>query len=81
MAEILKDVKWKYDKTSQLHEANYLKLDSSKAHNKLKWHPNWQLKTAIQKTLEWHEAWRRSEDMRSFTFSQIKNYQSLILED
>ena len=75
MAEMRKNVKWRCDETPQLHEANYLKLDSSKAHNKLKWQPRWQLKTALQKTLEWHEAWRNNADMRLVTMSQIEDYQ------
>ena len=75
MAEMRKNVKWKCDETPQLHEANYLKLDSSKAHNKLKWQPRWQLKTALQKTLEWHEAWRNNADMYLVTMSQIEDYQ------
>jgi CDP-glucose 4,6-dehydratase len=75
MAEIRKNVKWKCDETPQPHEANYLKLDSSKAHNKLKWQPCWQLKTALQKTLEWHEAWRNNGDMYLVTMSQIEDYQ------
>lgn len=75
MAEMRKNVKWKCDETPQLHEANFLKLDSSKAHNKLKWQPRWQLKTALQKTLEWHEAWRNNADMCFVTMSQIEDYQ------
>lgn len=75
MAEMHKNVKWKCDETPQLHEANYLKLDSSKAHNKLKWQPRWQLKTALQKTLEWHEAWRNNANMTLITLSQIEDYQ------
>jgi CDP-glucose 4,6-dehydratase len=76
LAEIRKDVNWQCDQTPQLHEANYLKLDSSKAHNQLNWRPRWRLQTALQKTLEWHEAWRKAEDMRSVTFAQLTDYQS-----
>lgn len=76
MAEMRKDVKWQCEKAPQPHEANYLKLDSSKAHNRLNWQPRWQLQTALQKTLEWHEAWRRATDMRSLTLAQIAAYQS-----
>jgi CDP-glucose 4,6-dehydratase len=77
MAEMRKDVNWQCDETPQPHEANYLKLDSSKAHNQLKWQPRWQLQAALQRTLEWHEAWRKAGDMRSVTLAQIADYQSV----
>ena len=35
MAEMREDVSWEYDETPQPHEANLLKLDSSKAHLRL----------------------------------------------
>ena len=75
MAEMRKDVKWQCDETPQPHEANYLKLDSSKAHRLLNWQPRWRLQTALQKTLEWHGAWRKDEDMRAVTLAQIAAYQ------
>lgn len=77
LAEIRKDMNWQCDETPQLHEAHYLKLDSSKAHSRLDWRPHWQLLTALQKTLEWHAAWRNAEDMRLATLAQITEYQLL----
>lgn len=74
MAAMRKDVIWQCDETPQPHEANYLKLDSSKAHGRLNWQPRWRLGTALQKTLEWHEAWRNAEDMRQVTLAQITDY-------
>ena len=76
MAEMRKDAKWQCDETPQPHEANYLKLDSSKAHNLLNWKPRWGLQTALQKTLEWHETWRNGGDMRAITLRQIVQYQA-----
>jgi CDP-glucose 4,6-dehydratase len=81
LAEIQPDVKWQSDDTPQLHEAHYLKLDSSKAKNRLGWRARWCLQTALQKTMEWHEAWRRSENMRSVTLAQINNYQLVRIND
>ncbi|BAN35475.1 CDP-glucose 4,6-dehydratase [Sulfuricella denitrificans skB26] len=77
LAEMRKDLNWQCDQSLQPHEARYLKLDSSKAHHQLNWRPRWQLRTALQKTMEWHEAWRKAEDMRSVTMAQISNYHSL----
>lgn len=76
MAEMRKDIRWKCEQAPQPHEANYLKLDSSKAHKLLSWLPHWRLQTALKKTLEWHEAWRKSENMRTVTLAQIAAYQS-----
>ena len=74
MCKMREDVKWKCEPTSQLHEANYLKLDSSKAKLKLDWQPRWSLKLALQKTLEWHECWRKGSDMQEITLKQIAEY-------
>ncbi len=81
LAEMREDVKWQCDNKPQPHEANYLKLDSSKARIRLGWYPRWRLRDALQKSLEWHEAWKKEADMRSFTLSQIANYQSTIRAD
>jgi CDP-glucose 4,6-dehydratase len=81
MAEMRGDVNWQCDETPQPHEASYLKLDSSKAHNQLHWQPRWRLQTALQKTLAWHESWRNIEDMRSITLAQINDYQSIRKND
>ncbi len=81
LAEMRRDVNWQCDETPQPHEAHYLKLDSSKAHDRLGWQPRWRLQAALHKTLEWHEAWRKAEDMRSVTLAQITGYQFLRRND
>ncbi|NLD99554.1 MAG: CDP-glucose 4,6-dehydratase, partial [Fibrobacter sp.] len=40
--------------SSKVHEANYLKLDCSKAQTQLKWLPVWNTDTAIDKTVNWY---------------------------
>jgi CDP-glucose 4,6-dehydratase len=77
LAEIHTDINWQCDETLQPHEAHYLKLDSSKARNRLNWHPRWRLHTALQKTLEWHNAWKKAENIQSITLAQITDYSSL----
>jgi CDP-glucose 4,6-dehydratase len=76
LAEIRKDVNWKCDEAPQPHEAHYLKLDCSKAHIQLNWQPRWQLATALNKTVEWHQAWREGQNMRATTLAQISDYQT-----
>jgi CDP-glucose 4,6-dehydratase len=77
LAKMRKDANWQCDESPQPHEAHYLKLDNSKAHHQLNWQPRWRLQTALQKTLEWHEAWRMASDARAVTLAQISDYQSL----
>ena len=65
---------WHCDSTPQPHEANSLKLDSSKAKSMLGWTPRWNLETALARTLEWHQAWVRGEDMGRCSRDQISAY-------
>lgn len=77
LAAMHHDVKWQYDEVQQQHEAHYLKLDSSKAKIRLGWQARWRLQTALQKTLQWHLAWRNGENMQALSLQQIAEYQSL----
>lgn len=77
LAEMQRDVKWQCDEMPQPHEAHYLKLDSSKAKARLGWQARWRLQTALQKILEWHQAWHNGENMHAFTLSQIAQYQAV----
>lgn len=61
--------------SGQVHEANYLKLDSSKARSRLGWTPRWRLSEALGKTIAWHQAWRAGEDMRAVSLAQIRTYE------
>lgn len=67
---------WEIDSLDQPHEANYLKLDISKAKNKLGWEPKWDLATAIQKIIKWHQSWQSGENTQSLCIDQIKQYQN-----
>ena len=70
-------VRWEVETTKQPHEAGLLKLDSSKAKARLGWTPRWNLDTALNKTIEWHQAWRKGLDMIEVTCSQISSYQAM----
>ena len=66
-----------YNNTSQdePHEANLLMLDSSKAINKLNWHPVYSIKEAITKTITWYKEYFTNKDnMEKFTQDQILEY-------
>jgi CDP-glucose 4,6-dehydratase len=55
----------------QPHEAGALKLDSSKARAHLGWRPAWDLAMTLDKTVDWHSASRRGDDMRALCIAQI----------
>ena len=71
------DAAWSVDNGEHPHEANYLKLDCSKAHTKLNWWPKWSLDVALEKIIEWHKAEQNNSDMKQFTLEQIESYMQL----
>jgi CDP-glucose 4,6-dehydratase len=65
---------WQFDTTPHPHEAAYLKLDISKARQRLDWQPTWTLDTALEKVVEWERARLRGEDPRALCVAQIEQY-------
>jgi CDP-glucose 4,6-dehydratase len=66
---------WALQSGEHPHEANFLKLDISKARQRLQWTPRWPLQTALSNIIKWHKAWIAGQDMRSICLQQIENYQ------
>ncbi|MBN1552757.1 CDP-glucose 4,6-dehydratase [bacterium] len=66
---------YEVDKGEHPHEANYLKLDCSKAKNMLGWHPRWNLDTAITKIIEWTKAYNSGDDARDICRKQIEQFE------
>lgn len=52
---------WELDKENHPHEAKFLKLDISKAHQNLKWIPKWDAFTAVTKTINWYKNFYNSK--------------------
>lgn len=69
------EAKWILQPGSHPHEANYLKLDISKARSRLHWAPQWSLETALSAITQWHQAWLGGADMQAFCLLQISHYQ------
>jgi CDP-glucose 4,6-dehydratase len=65
---------YKIDNGNHPHEANYLKLDCSKAKTLLNWHPRWSVEQALESIVEWTKAYRNNDDIREVSFKQIENY-------
>ena len=58
----------------RLHEARYLKLDSSRARLHLGWRPRWSLLEGLREVVGWYEALRRDADMRAVTLAQVERF-------
>lgn len=67
--------KWMLDKSEHPHEANYLKLDISKAQSRLAWSPLLKLDDGLKLTVSWLRQKINGGDCRKITLSQISNYQ------
>jgi CDP-glucose 4,6-dehydratase len=65
---------WQQDGGEHPHEAHYLKLDISKARQRLGWQPRWSLDLALQRIVQWHRAWMNHEDVRALCLAQIQQY-------
>jgi CDP-glucose 4,6-dehydratase len=70
---------WQIDAGDHPHEANYLKLDISKAGHRLNWQPVMRLDQALSLIVDWAREKRIGTDMRSFTQTQIQAYQALTI--
>jgi len=70
------EASWKVDDGYYPHEANYLKLDCSKAISRLNWSPKWSLDVAITKVVDWHSDFNNKKDIRDVCLKQIKEYMS-----
>lgn len=69
-----KGANWQHEKKLQLHEANFLKLDCSKARAKLSWQPVWNIEQTLNRTVNWHRAWKQGMNMFDYTTREINDY-------
>ena len=72
--QVIKYIKKYWDKIDyqidvqiNLHEANLLKLDCSKAHFKLGWRPVWNSKITFEKTIKWYKEFYENQTILSIT--------------
>lgn len=56
------------------HEANFLKLNSTKIKETFNWKSKWNIEKAIEKTVEWAKVYKNDEDILSCTNNQIKEF-------
>jgi CDP-glucose 4,6-dehydratase len=70
------DASWTLQPGVHPHEASFLKLDISKARQRLQWVPRWSIETALSRITEWHQAWLSGQDMRAVCLNQISQYRA-----
>jgi CDP-glucose 4,6-dehydratase len=68
------DSNWRLDKDNNPHEANFLKLDCSKAANQLKWFPKWRLKESLETIVNWHRVFISGGNVQKQCLIEIKKY-------
>jgi CDP-glucose 4,6-dehydratase len=60
----------------QPHETPALRVDSTKARERLQWEPRWNLEEALRRTVEWAKTYRDGGDVRATTTEQIRAHQA-----
>lgn len=71
-----KNTKWINQHDGGPHEANFLKLDCSKAKSVLNWQPVWHIDTAVAKVVEWTDAYFNEQDIVKCMQEQIAQYKA-----
>jgi CDP-glucose 4,6-dehydratase len=65
---------WSIDTKSNPHEAGILKLDCSKALNRLEWKPKWNLDKTLNLIVNWHKVYINKGDLKKQTLTEIHKY-------
>jgi CDP-glucose 4,6-dehydratase len=68
------DASWSLDKNNHPHEAGFLKLDCSKASNRLKWKPKWNLQLTLKSIVDWHQLYINGGDLKKQCLKEINIY-------
>lgn len=66
---------WQQDDRDHPHEANYLKLDCSKANAQLGWMPQMSLAEALEWTVEFYRSYYKGDSVRTTVEAQLGRYQ------
>ncbi len=68
---------WIVDEGEHPHEAGFLKLDISRARQRLGWSPKLDLERALDWTIEWYRECLNGADARALCLEQIARYETL----
>ena len=58
------------------HEAGRLHLQIDKAHHQLNWHPRWDFKATVERTVSWYKAVNSGERALTHCLTDIDAYQA-----
>ena len=67
---------WEKSNRDHPHEATLLKLDITKAKDRLGWAPKWDLDTTLEKTVSWYKSYYNGINMYEMSLNQIAEYQA-----
>jgi len=67
-------IKWENVCTNGPHEAKLLRLDCTKIKNTFDWKPLWNIKKAVEKTVEFSKAFMEGEPVSDLMDIQIKDF-------
>lgn len=67
-------IKWVNQYDGGPHEANFLKLDCSKLKSTFGWEPRWDVRTTMEKIVEWSDAYLHDGDYIAVMKQQIKEF-------
>lgn len=65
---------WALDTNNNPHEAGFLKLDCSKAANRLKWKPKWNLEDSLSLIIDWHQNYLSGKNVKEDCLKEINKY-------
>ena len=67
---------WDRDQSDHPHEATWLKLDTSKARQRLGWAPVWCLEDALAEIVAFNRAWCEKRDMRAIALKHLSLFET-----
>jgi CDP-glucose 4,6-dehydratase len=70
------EIPWEQDPGDHPHETHALRLDSSKARERLGWESGWDLDAALVSIAEWYRGYRDGTDPRELVIRQIAAFPS-----
>ena len=70
---------WVPDSVQHPSESKILKLNCSKAQQRLGWRPYWGLDQALEATVSWYKAHLRGQNLRDITLGQLESFQGVTM--
>lgn len=71
-------IKWIQNSNELKYETHLLRLNSTKARQFLGWKSQWNIETALEKTIEWYQSYFKEENMQKITLAHIDEFQKAL---